>query len=277
MKVIKKINNNFALAIDEHGNEAIINGKGIGFKEPPFIIKDLKQINRTFYNVDPSYYKLLFEIDDKILDVSSDIQRIVEMNIDCNLNPNLFFTLADHINFCIKRKIKGISIKIPITYDLRLNYFKETEIGFKALEMIKKECGIILDESEAYGIALNIINSESYDSEINGQYYRDVIDKTIEIIEEELNYKIDKKAFNYTRYATHLSYLIDRIKNKEQLSSSNVEMLDSIKSQYLDSWKCTIKISEYLDSKFNCRLNLEEQMYICLHINRLVSREDCNQ
>lgn len=277
MKVIKKINNNFALAIDGNGNEVIINGKGIGFKEPPYIVKDLKQINRTFYNVDLSYCKLLKEIDDKILNIASNIQQMAEMKLTCNLNPNLFFTLADHINFCISRNIKGISIKIPIMYDLRLNYHQEIEIGYKALEIIKKEYNIVLDESEAYGIALNIINSESYNGELNEINYVDIIDNTIEIIEKEINSKIDKNTFNYTRYATHLSYLIDRVKNKEQLSSNNIELFDQIKKQHSDNWKWTVKVCDYLNNRLNCQLNSEEQLYICLHINRLVSREDCNQ
>ena len=36
MKVIKRINNNYALALDNNGDKVIIYGKGVGFKEIPY-------------------------------------------------------------------------------------------------------------------------------------------------------------------------------------------------------------------------------------------------
>ena len=42
MKVIKKINNNIAVATDGNNREVIIFGKGIGFHEMPYELTDLK-------------------------------------------------------------------------------------------------------------------------------------------------------------------------------------------------------------------------------------------
>ena len=38
MKLLKKINNNFALAIDGNGEKVIVEGRGIGFNRMPCII-----------------------------------------------------------------------------------------------------------------------------------------------------------------------------------------------------------------------------------------------
>ena len=52
MKLIKKINNNFALAEDSGGNQVIVEGKGIGFTKMPCTITDLSCISRTYYDYD---------------------------------------------------------------------------------------------------------------------------------------------------------------------------------------------------------------------------------
>ena len=66
MKVIKKINNNVALCIDQGGKELIALGKGIGFKAMPYELQDLSGIERTFYAVKTDTLPVLDEIDEEL-------------------------------------------------------------------------------------------------------------------------------------------------------------------------------------------------------------------
>ena len=50
MKLLKKINNNFALALDSRGEQIIVEGKGIGFQKMPMELNDLSLITRTYYD-----------------------------------------------------------------------------------------------------------------------------------------------------------------------------------------------------------------------------------
>ena len=52
MRVIKKLNNNFAICVDGEGKELIAAGKGIGFPKTPYELEDLNLITRTFYDID---------------------------------------------------------------------------------------------------------------------------------------------------------------------------------------------------------------------------------
>lgn len=67
MKVIKKINNNVAIGLDGNGNEIILMGKGVGFPQTPYELKDMSVIDRTFYDIDSKYYGLLKEIPERSL------------------------------------------------------------------------------------------------------------------------------------------------------------------------------------------------------------------
>jgi beta-glucoside operon transcriptional antiterminator len=139
MKVIKNINNNVAVCLDSSGKELIAIGKGIGFKKPPYEI-DIKDIERTYYNLDDRYIDLLETIDEDIIQIAIDIRKYSErMNIVTS--PNLVFTLADHIKFAIERVQKGISFQLPIENDIQKMFPDETEVGRYALKLIEERLG----------------------------------------------------------------------------------------------------------------------------------------
>lgn len=54
MLILKKINNNVALAASDDGREVVVFGKGIGFHEMPYELADESLIQRKFYNVPES-------------------------------------------------------------------------------------------------------------------------------------------------------------------------------------------------------------------------------
>ena len=72
MKVIKNINNNVAICVDDNGHEVVAMGKGIGFSKPPYEV-DLSKIDRTYYSLDSHYVTLLSEIPEEVIDVTLEI------------------------------------------------------------------------------------------------------------------------------------------------------------------------------------------------------------
>ena len=82
MKVIKKINNNIAIAVDGENNEVIVFAKGIGYGNIPYEIKDLSVIERTFYDVDNRYYGLLKEIPNNIFNLVTKMVDVAKKNIE---------------------------------------------------------------------------------------------------------------------------------------------------------------------------------------------------
>lgn len=278
MKLLKKINNNFAIGIDMNGEEIIINGCGIGFEKMPCEFTDLKRIERTFYNISIPYRSVIKDIPENVIDITSKLMNLIESQITQNLNPNLFFILADHINFSFTRKKEGIQIDMPIMYDFEQYYPKEMHLGYQALELIKKYTGIKLDKNEAFGIAMNIINAE-IEIEEDGEKLnsKKMISEVTDIIAQTLNMDIKRSGFCYLRYETHMYYLILRLREKKQLKKVNDKIYDSMIAAYPKEWKSVYAVNEYFADKMNVCLEKEEMMYIVMHINRLINREDCYQ
>lgn len=278
MKVIKKINNNCALCIDNNDRKVVAFGKGIGFRKPPYEIK-LSQIERIYYDIDEKYMSMINDIPTEILELSEKIIDYAIYKLDSLINPNVIFTLADHINFAIKRYKKNIQIKLPVINDIQYIYDVEMDIGIKSLKMINHQLNIHLPEEEAIYIALHIINAEIIDKNQRDKIFNEkIIDGIDEIIEKTLKMKINKNSFNYSRFVTHLYYLLKRgEKNNFENNIDNYKIYQSLILSTSGIYKCALKIKNYLEKQLGWELTNDEMMYLILHINRLCYRENFDE
>ena len=134
----QKINNNVALAQDAKGREMIVFGKGIGFPAMPYELTDLSVVQRTFYDVDEKYFDLLRDVPQEIFLAADDIAESAREELNCPLNPNLTYVLADHLNFAIQRCREGIALRTPLAYDIRHLYPQEYELAHTALTALRE-------------------------------------------------------------------------------------------------------------------------------------------
>ena len=278
MKVIKKINNNIALCVDDNDRELIAVGTGIGFKPCPYVIEDLNVIQRTFYDVDAMYFNLLNEIDVDVLETAVKIVDIARMKIKSELSPNVVFTLADHIAFAIERVKKNINIQAPLYNDIQYLYETEFALGETAVKLIQKTMNIRLPKGEASNIAMHFVNAETVTS-ISQQMPNsdEVIEEITELIGEDFQIHINKNSFNYSRFTSHLLYLLKRQEKKDSITSENKKMFEYVKNENPQTYACALHIKKYLQNEMNWSLHEEDLLYLMLHINRLCAREDCHQ
>ena len=261
MLVIKKLNNNAAICLDDDNNKIVALGNGIGFPKTPYELNDLSKISKTFYGINPKYFGLINEIEDEVIEVSSTIVEYAKGIITNELNPNLVFTLADHIKFAIDRTNKSLTVKMPMDVDLKLHYEKELEIGKKAVTYINKKLNVHLRKEEATSIALHLINAQNFtNDEIFDE--KEIIDNLTIIIEQEFNIKIDKEGFNYSRFVSHLQYLLKRGKDQLLIDTENGNMFDVLVEKYPETYKCVNKMSSYLEKNNGITLNKEEKLYL---------------
>lgn len=273
IKVIKNINNNWVLGIDDNGNELIAYGKGLGFPTMPYMLNDMSKVDRTFYGMDEKYVHQLENIPIDVFNLAAKIADIAKGRIDKNINPNLAFTLADHINFSIERYKKNIKIKMPLIYDIQQLYPTESEIGLFAVKLINRTFHIYLNECEATGIAMNIINAECSINSLDEKDDDLIIDEIVLLIESIFKININRDSMNYSRFATHMIYLLKRIDEKKSISSDNIRLLSALNEEYPLASESAYRIKDYLFEKKHRIVSEEEIIYLILHINRLTSRE----
>ncbi|EEA90585.1 CAT RNA binding domain protein [Collinsella stercoris DSM 13279] len=82
MLILKKINNNVALASSDAGEEIVVFGKGVGFHEMPYELEDESVIQRVFRDVDEKCIGGFANIADDVLLVASDIVAMADKALD---------------------------------------------------------------------------------------------------------------------------------------------------------------------------------------------------
>ena len=82
--------------------------------------------------------------------------------------------------------------------------------------------------------------------------------------------KIDREGFNYSRFVSHMYYLLERVMNNKEIKTENKKMFDQLIDEYPKTYECAKRICEALD----ILPNDEEMMYVILHVNRLSNREE---
>lgn len=279
MKVVKRINHNAALLVNDKGTELVALGKGIGYPDGPDEVS-LAQIERTFYNVDARYLPLLNEIDPKVMEFSAQITDIARANISRELSANLPFTLADHISFAIKRCREHMYVQMPLSCDVQQQYPVEFKIATFAHAGIEREFGVSMPRGERAGIALCIVNSvmaSSSKAKSNDVRREErLIEKLVTTIEKDLDIAVDRDAFDYARYDTHVRYLLERVRTGEPLNTDNAALYQPLCDEHPAVAACVDKMAELIEETYHASIVPEEKVYLMLHVNRVYAGNVAN-
>lgn len=274
MKVIRNINNNVAVCLDNNNHEVIAFGKGIGFKKAPYEIA-LSQIDRTYYNLEPHYIALLDELPADVMDVTFEIVQKGSSYLKTEFNTVFWFSLCDHINFAIQNMKKGLVLSNPMTNEIRHFYEREMKLGEWAIKHISKRLSVRLPQSEVGNIAMHFINAKQ---QVKQAEERDdiehFVDDITDIIESGMNVIIDRDSFSYSRFVTHLKYLLKRSASLNMPESENEKLYESVCEEFPELKKVGEKVKEYIAATLKVEPAKEEILYLMIHINRLCARED---
>lgn len=268
MEIIKKILNNNAVLVNEDNLDCIWIGAGIGFQKKRGDIPEKSKIERRFV-IDKSQktedvHKLLESISTDYLKLSIDIVDYAKEDLVENLSNTIYISLADHIANSVKLHQKGIFSGTELSWEVKKLYPREYQVGKKALEMIENQTGIHFNEFEIGNIALHLINAQTLN--INGtEQVTKKIKDILTIIRIHNKIELDTDSLAYDRFVTHLRFFFKRMTNREVKAIKN-PLINEVKVRYTESFNTMLLIEEYLDVE----LNEDEQLYLCLHIQKLI-------
>ena len=275
MKLLRKINNNAAVTQDKRGREMVVLGRGVGFHPMPYELTDLSVVYRTFYDVDPQYYEMLSSLPEEALMAAADIAEQAEIALQAELNPNLPFTLADHIAFAQEREKQGIRLATPLHYDVQHLYPREYELGLQAMETVRLRTGTALPRAEAVNIALHIVNAELEGSDLSSTLAAvEVLDEVTVLVERELGIALDRESYNYARFAMHIQFLVRRLSSGKVMEQGSGKMLSELSAEYPATYRCAQAVAKEIEQRHGWHCSSDEVLYLMLHIYRVQNRQN---
>lgn len=274
MKVIKRVNNNAAMCLDSKGRPVVAFGKGVGFTK---VSEDLplSSIERTFYNVDAHYLALIDEIPADVLSYAMELADAARAELPYELGPNLAFALADHISFALERTRRGMNVKLPITYDIAQQYPLEMRLGELARNAIRERFSVNLPETETAGLAMCLINNafvpQGSDAADTAAEDEAIVREVTRLIESRMGVTIDRGGFGYARFATHMHYLLRRLRAPEDVQPENSALWQTVSAAHPDEAACAAEVAECIYHHLACDIGEDERLYLLLHIDRMLN------
>lgn len=275
---LKTINNNAISAMNEHHHEVIILGKAIGVKCNRSIHAPVdKQLIERVFVADNDNKKYIETIIDQIpyslFKVVDDVIKAAEEDLETKFKDVLYLSLIDHIYFAYKTWEEQQKIENPLLNELKMFNTREFEAAKHSIAIINERMETDFDEHEAAFIAFHFINALSNLSSMQNKTIMKDLDKTIHYIDQLTGYSIDKNSYLYGRLLIHLKCLFNRLVVDEEKEYNSVfmnEVASSLKIVHETEWEYAAKISEFMKTELNLKVNDEETAYLTMHIVPIV-------
>lgn len=278
--IIKKIyNNNVLLVEDERQLEMILMGKGLAFGKKPGDSVAAENAEKRFVIHSPElnaeFSELMNQIPANHLELAWRIIEDAQKELNVTFSDGIYIGLTDHINYALHRHKQNAPLKNYLLWEIKRFYPKEFEAAKKALKTIAYYENIWLPEDEAGYIALHFVNGVQDGEKMETTILiTQTVQELIRIIQIHFNMQLDEKSLDYQRLVTHIRYFAHRLMSSGLIEGDDDTLFEQVRAVYPDCYACVCRITDYFLKKFQVRITKEEQMYLMLHIGRVVRRKN---
>lgn len=271
--IINKILNNNVVTVLINGEEAVVMGRGIGFRKKSGDFIEDRQVEKIFKmqneKSNEKFKELMLQTPPEYLSITKEIVNIAENELKVELGEFIYILLTDHLYFAVMREKENIRIDNPMALEIKNLYKKEFKIGMKALDIVEKYTGVRLSDDEATFIALHVLNAALNEEISNTMNITVLTNKILNIIKKYFAIEFDEDSLDYTRLITHLKFFAQRIFKREQNTDDDVELYEIISKRYSEERKCVDKIEKYIKKQFSYTLTKQEIIYLIMHIRKI--------
>jgi len=268
-RIVKVLNNNGLLTLDEDNKEVILLGKGIGFcKKSGERLDDIKdaKIYELVSRRNISALQMVNGIAPMYIEITARIIDEAELQFE-QVNHDIFLPMADHIALAVKRAQEGKELPNPFHQDIMTMFPDEYKVAERGRKIIKELSGIEISEDEAGYITLHIHAGLSNENIAESLDAAKIVAKTVEQIETALDKKFVRNSLGYNRLVSHIRYMIARIRKGEQV---NLDMESYAKQSFPASYALAEKICQAMSIDLGTAIAKEEIGLLGLHIQRVL-------
>lgn len=281
MKIYKILNNNAVLSRSENNSEVIVTGKGIAFQKKTGDEIVLNDTCRIFVpesrEISQRYQQLIEEIPVEYINISEQIAEDARRTCKKRIFDTIYLTLTDHIFSVCERYKEGIRLKNDLFFEIKRLYKPEFAVGERAVALLNETFQMDLLPDEAAFIAFHIVNSELNEESAMTDMVEvtRIIQDVIDTIAMELPCPLHEDSYNYDRFVTHLKHLSQRVIRKESCyGDDDDELFFTMCMKNTEAYGCVKKIKKLMAERYRYDLCNEEQLYLLIHIARLIREAD---
>ena len=274
-RITKILNHNSFMGIEsKNDQECLIMGKGVAFGKKVgqtvsvtgdarvYSLKELTDRGEA-KEIIKSVSPLCLELANEVLDQAEEEFGKVDRSI--------LFTMADHLDFAVRRIQNGEQISNPLTDDIRIMFYKEYKVAGCIRDLLKEKLGIRIDEHEIGYIALHVHAAIVDENVSQAMEIARTVRECICMVEEETGKSIDIMSLGYNRLMNHVRYMVARAIHGEKLKMS---LNDYMSVKFPGSYMTAEKICRKMEKSLKLPIPDIEIGYLAMHLERMMDREE---
>lgn len=273
-RITKILNHNSFMGIEsKNDQECLIMGKGVAFGKKVgqtvsvtadsrvYSLKELTDRGEA-REIIKSVSPLCLELANEVLDQAEEEFGKVDRSI--------LFTMADHLDFAVRRIQNGEQISNPLTDDIRIMFYKEYKVAGCIRDLLKEKLGIRIDEHEIGYIALHVHAAIVDENVSQAMEIARTVRECICMVEEETGKSIDIMSLGYNRLMNHVRYMVARAIHGEKLKMS---LNDYMSVKFPGPYMTAEKICRKMEKSLKLPIPDIEIGYLAMHLERMMDRE----
>ena len=274
-RITKILNHNSFMGIEsKNDQECLIMGKGVAFGKKVgqtvsvtgdarvYSLKELTDRGEA-KDIIKSVSPLCLELANEVLDQAEEEFGKVDRYI--------LFTMADHLDFAVRRIQNGEQISNPLTDDIRIMFYKEYKVAGCIRDLLKEKLGIRIDEHEIGYIALHVHAAIVDENVSQAMEIARTVRECICMVEEETGKSIDVMSLSYNRLMNHVRYMVARAIHGEKLKMS---LNDYMSVKFPGPYMTAEKICRKMEKSLKLPIPDIEIGYLAMHLERMMDREE---
>ena len=274
-RITKILNHNSFMGIEsKNDQECLIMGKGVAFGKKVgqtvsvtgdarvYSLKELTDRGEA-KDIIKSVSPLCLELANEVLDQAEEEFGKVDRSI--------LFTMADHLDFAVRRIQNGEQISNPLTDDIRIMFYKEYKVAGCICDLLKEKLGIRIDEHEIGYIALHVHAAIVDENVSQAMEIARTVRECICMVEEETGKSIDVMSLSYNRLMNHVRYMVAIAIHGEKLKMS---LNDYMSVKFPGPYMTAEKICRKMEKSLKLPIPDIEIGYLAMHLERMMDREE---
>ncbi len=274
MEVVKIYNNSIVLA-KARNRYAVVIGNGCGFGKRPGDSVDENKVEIRFpftsNELERMNLGILEDLDSRDLVVVGNLVEHCADVLGCEFRSSMVFSLVDHLRNGATHRypddehpFRWIVKKLnPNEYECAKWMITQLSTGPLALEV---------PHSEATAIALHLINNQDASTISESMSQTEHVLRVVTLVEYKLNHGLDRSSLTYSRFVTHLRFLLNRLEHPEMVKENEANHLfrTILREASPLAREIVDRIVAYLEASFGVEIPESERGYLLLHVHMFI-------
>ncbi len=269
-KIKKVLNHNTVLAVEtDELKEYLVLGKGVGFGKKP--TEDFQIIDgyRVFSLEETSdrgnVRELVKHVSPIYIEIADQVLQVAEKKFQ-QVDHNIVFSMADHLEYAVKRIQNNEQISNPLIDDIRILFHNEYKIAETVRPLLREQFQLEIMDDEVGYIALHVHAAITEEKIAQSMQTAQAVRDCISMIERVTGTTIRVDSLSYNRMMNHIRYMVARVQKDEPLK---LNMNDYILNTFPQSFGIATSVCEELGKSLGTKLDEIEIGYLAMHIERI--------